>query len=201
MLLRMICTDETLVNGPGYLVAGERYRIGRSSSCAFVVGDLSVSRYHAEVTAHAEIVHVKDMGSRNGTFVNDVRIEEAEVRPGQVVRFGSARFRLVSHEHADASDHQNSALSTFLISGAPPTQHAALMQLSEAQKRVLDLLLDGKSEKEVAGRLDISRHTVHNHVKEIYKKMAVNSRPELLALFVAESQKAGTKGKGSAPGA
>jgi DNA-binding CsgD family transcriptional regulator len=67
------------------------------------------------------------------------------------------------------------------------------MQLSEAQKRVLDLLLDGNSEKEVAVRLEISRHTVHNHVKEIYKKMTVNSRPELLALFVAESQKPGKK--------
>jgi pSer/pThr/pTyr-binding forkhead associated (FHA) protein len=196
MLLRMICTDETLVNGPGYLVAGESYRIGRSSSCAFVVGDLSVSRYHAEVTARDAIVLVKDMGSRNGTFVDGVRVEQqAEVQPGQVVRFGSARFQLVSHEHAEESDHENSALSTLKINDVPPPQHPAVLQLSDAQKRVLDLLLDGKSEKEVARRLEISPHTVHNHVKEIYKKMEVNSRPELLALFVPESQKAGKKGK------
>ncbi len=196
MLLRMICTDETLVNGPGYLVAGESYRVGRSSSCAFVVGDLSVSRYHAEVTARDLIVQVKDMGSRNGTFVDGVRVEqEAEVQPGQVVRFGSARFQLVSHEQAVDSGHENSALSTFVVKDVPPAHHAAYIKLSDAQKRVLDLLLDGNSEKEVAVKLEISRHTVHNHVKEIYKRMTVNSRPELLALFVPASQKPGKKTK------
>ena len=67
--------------------------------------------------------------------------------------------------------------------------------MPDRQRSTLDLLLDGKSEKEVAARLDISPHTVHNHVKEIYKRMNVNSRPELLALFVSESKKPGKKEK------
>jgi DNA-binding CsgD family transcriptional regulator len=43
--------------------------------------------------------------------------------------------------------------------------------------------------RDIAARLEISPHTIHNHVKEIYRKMGVNSRPELLARFVSESKK------------
>jgi len=194
MLLRLICTDESLVNGPGYLASGESYRIGRSSSCSFVVKDLSASRFHAEVTAYRESVLVKDLGSRNGTFVNGVRVEEAELKPGQAVRFGTVQFQLIAHDQPGSS-HVNSELSTFLINPNSSVSPAALDELSDAQKGVLALLLEGRSEKDVAKHLHISQHTVHNHVKSIYKRMGVNSRPELLALFVADSKKAPIKPK------
>ncbi len=186
-MLRMICTDESLANGPGYLAAGESYRLGRSSSCSFVVTDLSVSRYHAEVTATELRILVKDLGSRNGTYVDGQRVQEAEVEPGQSVRFGNAQFQVICHDQPEVIEQDNSELSTYIVP-APPAP-PAVEQLSEAQKRVLDLLLQGRSEKEVACRLEISQHTVHNHVKEIYRRMEVNSRPELLALFVAEVRK------------
>lgn len=184
MMLRMICTDESLSDGPGYLAAGESYRVGRSSACAFVVTDLSVSRFHAEVTPCETGVRVKDLGSRNGTYVNGLRVNEADVQPGQSVRFGNAQFQLVRHDQPEEdSSHANSEVSTYIMPQSEQSVAAAL--LSDAQKRVLNLLLEGKSEKEVASKLTVSPHTVHNHVKEIYRRMNVNSRPELLALFVA----------------
>jgi DNA-binding CsgD family transcriptional regulator len=66
---------------------------------------------------------------------------------------------------------------------------AAVEQLSEAQRRVLEHLLDGLGEQEVAAKLNLSPFTVHNHVKAIYKKLDVNTRAELLAMFVAEEKK------------
>jgi len=88
MAIRMICIDQSLKNGPGYLLAGGSYRVGRSSRCSFIVNDLSVSRFHAELKAKETTVHLKDMGSRNGTFVDGVRIEEMEVpaRPARPLR-------------------------------------------------------------------------------------------------------------------
>jgi DNA-binding CsgD family transcriptional regulator len=185
-VLRVVCTDQSLVKGPGYLVDQELYCIGRSSRCEFMLSDLSVSRFHAELTAADDRVIVKDLKSRNGTFLDGIRVEEAEIRPGQTICFGIATFQLVDHEKPNADPLvDNSNISTFIVRGAPAPSSIAVRQLSDAQRRVLGHLLTGLSEKEVACKLEISPHTVHNHVKEIYRKMSVNSRPELLALFVA----------------
>jgi DNA-binding NarL/FixJ family response regulator len=56
-------------------------------------------------------------------------------------------------------------------------------QLTEKETEVLTELARGYSYKEVAQRLDISHHTVADHVKAIYRKLSVNSRSE--AVFEA----------------
>jgi DNA-binding CsgD family transcriptional regulator len=53
--------------------------------------------------------------------------------------------------------------------------------LPPRMSQVLELLLDGASEKEVARRLDVSRHTVHGHVKMLHQRFGASSRGELLA--------------------
>lgn len=72
---------------------------------------------------------------------------------------------------------------------APPVEAPAeaLLEgraLSERQSDVLQLLLRGMSEKEVARQLGVSTHTVHTHVKKLYAEFEVSSRGELLARFV-----------------
>jgi DNA-binding CsgD family transcriptional regulator len=186
MILRLTSTDPTLIDAPGYLIAGGNYKVGRIKSCEFVIKNLSVSREHAEVTVDAQTVSIKDLNSLNGTFVDGVRVDEARIRPGQSVRFGSVLFHLVGQQTPDEeadSDQSTNAMPLHATSEMP-----ALTQLSEAQRRVLDLLLRGRSEKEAAAKLDLSPHTVHNHVKEIYRRFDVSSRAELLALFVSESK-------------
>ncbi len=54
-------------------------------------------------------------------------------------------------------------------------------KLSPRERQTLQYLLAGDSEKQVAAKLDISRHTVHIYVKTLYKHFGVNSRGELLA--------------------
>jgi LuxR family transcriptional regulator, maltose regulon positive regulatory protein len=46
---------------------------------------------------------------------------------------------------------------------------------------VLRLLGGGLSEREIAGELVLSFHTVHSHVKSAYRKLGVSSRAEALA--------------------
>ena len=58
--------------------------------------------------------------------------------------------------------------------------------LTPAQRRVYALLLEGLIEREVAVRLGISPHTVHNHVTEIYRKLAVSTRGELVSRWAKE---------------
>jgi len=54
-------------------------------------------------------------------------------------------------------------------------------RLTGREREVLDALLRGGSEKEVAAELRISRETVHTHVKSIYLAYGTRSRAELLA--------------------
>ncbi len=54
-------------------------------------------------------------------------------------------------------------------------------RLSPRQRQVLELLRSGASEKEVAAALEVSTHTVHDHVKALHRAYGVRSRGELMA--------------------
>lgn len=61
--------------------------------------------------------------------------------------------------------------------------------LSSRMREVLAGLLDGRSEKQVADALQLSRHTVHAYVKVLYRRYQVNSRAELLSLLIDPAAK------------
>ena len=60
-------------------------------------------------------------------------------------------------------------------------------KLTPRQRQVLAHLLGGDGEKQVAYRLKISVHTVHAHVRQIYRVFRVHSQNELLAGFIQHS--------------
>jgi DNA-binding NarL/FixJ family response regulator len=61
-------------------------------------------------------------------------------------------------------------------------------RLTQREAEVLGCLLRGASEKEVASDLAISQHTVHSHVKSIYKAHRVSSRAALLVLCLSAAR-------------
>jgi hypothetical protein len=72
-----------------------RMRIGRAPNCDCVVPEDCVSRKHAQLWRDGERWYLRDLGSRNGTRVNGVRVMDAvEVRPGDRVSLGGATYRL-----------------------------------------------------------------------------------------------------------
>lgn len=60
-----------------------------------------------------------------------------------------------------------------------PTTHSDLLTARERQ--VLQGIVDGLSDKEISQRLDLAHLTIRTHVKNIYRKMQVNSRMQLLS--------------------
>ncbi len=63
--------------------------IGRSGDCDLVfVNEKSTSSHHAVLRQREDIIELVDTQSTNGTFINDVRIERAVLKDGDVVRFG-----------------------------------------------------------------------------------------------------------------
>jgi len=64
-------------------------RIGRESGCTLCLGDVLVSRHHAELYNDGSSWRVKDLGSSNGTYLNGFRIQDAELPPQATLQFGA----------------------------------------------------------------------------------------------------------------
>lgn len=96
--LRRVVVIEGPDNGKAFDVdaaAPSRILVGTSPVCQIKLTDPTVSRRHAALEPGAKgSYRLSDLGSTNGTFVDGVRIGEAFVRGGEVVRFGSTAVRL-----------------------------------------------------------------------------------------------------------
>ena len=80
-----------------------RFIVGSDPWCDIPIADPTVSRRHAEIAVEGDTLELSDLGSRNGTFVETVRIQRQAVAPGSVLGFGNVRFALlrISTEEAE----------------------------------------------------------------------------------------------------
>ena len=75
---------------------------------------------------------------------------------------------------------QNNRLT--LLQKQPDQDSKTLFDLTDREKEILQLLVQGLSYKEIGGYLDISPNTAKKHVINIYDKLHVNSRAQALHL-------------------
>ncbi len=68
-------------------------RIGRGTDCGIMLTDPLCSRVHAVVYRAADGWRMRDADSRNGTYVNEQKIDEARLAPDHMVRVGSTQFK------------------------------------------------------------------------------------------------------------
>jgi len=73
-----------------------RLVVGRDPACDITYDDALLSRRHAEFVASGDEVIVRDLGSRNGVFVNGAKIAERTLRSGDIVQIGPVRARYVA---------------------------------------------------------------------------------------------------------
>ena len=69
-------------------ISGVKVTIGRGEECGLRVPLLSVSRTHCELTKGQDELRVKDLASSNGTYVNNRRINDAVLKPGDRLAIG-----------------------------------------------------------------------------------------------------------------
>lgn len=78
-----------------------KFLIGRASECTLRAGSDAISRRHCVILTTDEGVAVRDLGSRNGTLVNGVKIsKETPLRDGDRVRIGPLEFEVVAEASA-----------------------------------------------------------------------------------------------------
>ena len=96
--LRVLSVDLVVVDGPG---RGQRAsfcagaaRVGTAQGNELRLGDPTVSRLHCELRVRPDGIALRDRGSTNGTFVGGVRVRDADVPAGALVRVGGTTFRV-----------------------------------------------------------------------------------------------------------
>lgn len=80
--------------------------IGRSSKCDIQVDQESISRNHAKLVNNGKNVMVRDLGSTNGTYVNDQLIDEVQLRDGDLIKVGRTIFKFLSGGNIENAYHE-----------------------------------------------------------------------------------------------
>lgn len=124
------------------LRAGERLRIGRAEGCDLRIDHPSVSRAHAELLPLEAGWRLCDLGSKNGSFVDGLRAQDAPLPSAGWLRFGDVHceFRMLDADQAarDAVAHRERR--------AIATAHTARIDRIEAIEALLDASLRGAIE-------------------------------------------------------
>lgn len=99
-----------VMTGPGIghrVVLGEGIiDIGRAPTCGFALDIDSVSRRHARVEWTGAQHQLVDLGSTNGTFVNEHRIHEHVLSDGDRIQIGKALIKYIGGGNIEASYHE-----------------------------------------------------------------------------------------------
>lgn len=86
-----------VIDGPAtgstFELVRTRCTLGRGDDQDFVLDDAGASRSHAALQPFGDGWSVRDLDSANGVFVNDVRIVEAPIEPGDEITVGNSRLR------------------------------------------------------------------------------------------------------------
>ncbi|MCA9109933.1 MAG: sigma 54-interacting transcriptional regulator [Planctomycetaceae bacterium] len=94
---RLAVCDESGGIGPVYeLSPVHPSTLGRLPSNDIIIDDDSCSRQHCEIFLEGQVWTLRDLGSRNGTFIDNMRVtRDWSLMHQQVIRIGSARFRFL----------------------------------------------------------------------------------------------------------
>lgn len=82
------------------------FEIGRSSRSDLPIDQESISRQHARITFDGYQHVIEDLGSTNGTFVNDQGLKRAALKDGDQIKLGRSILKYMSGDNIEADYHE-----------------------------------------------------------------------------------------------
>jgi len=122
---------------PGHL-------IGRDAACHSVLEGPEVSRKHAQIVSQGLALLVRDLGSRNGVYVDGARVQEAPLGPGSVLRIG-AWLGLVLEVPQDALPAPPPLRELHARWYAGAGLERALAELESAARSDISIVIEGET--------------------------------------------------------
>jgi len=102
----------------------DRTTIGRVEDNMFQIAEPSVSSHHCEVLLRGSDIVIKDLDSTNGTFINNQKIGESVLNPGQILRLGNVELRLDTGAPQAAGTPPSASAPAPAPAGAPAKKAA-----------------------------------------------------------------------------
>ncbi len=133
-------------------------RVGGDTTNDLVLTDGTVSRRHIEVERTSAGLLLRDLGSRNGTFVDGRRVVTAFVEPGDKIQLGKTKIAVKQASRGTEIDVTGGEQFGELV-GASEAMRAVFAELKRVAREDMNLLIEGETGtgKELAAR------AVHNH--------------------------------------
>ena len=92
--------------GKKYNLNASSLLIGRSSKCDIQIDQESTSRNHSKIVNTGKSILIRDLGSTNGTHVNDEPIEEYTLRDGDFIKIGRTIFKFLTGGNIENAYHE-----------------------------------------------------------------------------------------------
>jgi two-component system, NtrC family, response regulator GlrR len=123
---------------------GALMTIGAAPGCDVVLDHPAVSRHHCELEVTRNGLRVSDLGSKNGTFVDGIRIERAYVTAGRIIAAGPIELRVelvddVHREPLEPGDHLDDLL------GASTAMRLVFAKIARVAVSAAAVLLEGET--------------------------------------------------------
>ena len=174
-------------------IAEAEVLVGRAADCALRLEGGMVSRHHARFYEGPEGLMVEDLGSRNGVLLNQRKIDGPTlVVHGDVIGIGLQSFEVVDELLLKLPENLSTlppASHPFAVSDVANSQQetvvARLDVLSARELEVLELIVLGHTQKEMADRLHVSVKTIETHRAHIVEKLGCHTRAELVSYAIS----------------
>jgi DNA-binding NtrC family response regulator len=140
-----------------WLEEGVTMSVGSSADNELVLSDRHVSRYHLELSVREQGVEVRDLGSLNGTFLeNGTRLMQAVVAPGTLIRLGNTELTLQRGEHKETVTLAETASIPGMVFQSKAMQQIAAL-LPRLASASVNLLIKG----ETGSGKELIAHALH----------------------------------------
>ncbi len=92
--------------GKRYILEGQEIVIGRAPKADICIPEDTLSKVHAKCLQAGDKVHLEDLNSTNGTFLNDQRVTaRVGLCDGDIIRLGSILFKFFAHDNIENVFH------------------------------------------------------------------------------------------------
>jgi pSer/pThr/pTyr-binding forkhead associated (FHA) protein len=173
---------------------GPRVTVGKAPTNAVSLEhDATVSRLHAILENHGSAWSIRDVGSRNGTFINGEKIDaERVLRSGDELRLG--KCRLVFQQMRQSDEPLDEATIVPDAAQLPPRLTRREVDVLMVLCRPLvsdDPFPEPASVRRMAGELYVTEAAVKQHLQNLYDKFSIPSEGDRRVRLANEALRRG----------